>query len=215
MLERLEEVVFDFDNILRNYHKYSDREIYFFINEIEKVVDQVISRNRPTKPTDFKFKMFNDALAEYEKVIKSLRDAIINKDYVRARTVLQEVVTVVRRMTRLLSFIASETYLPTAEGAKEIEQFIGAGVSAIAENLEEFEERVKDLSYLARSILAVLYSTPTQELNLKELPLRLGITNKKMISDAIEELKRKLPDVIDVVPDLNYGGLKIKMKKVG
>lgn len=210
-LDALEETVFDFDRALRDYHRYSEKRLYEFLKEIESVVDNIIIQHRPSKPTDFKYRTFNDMLREYENVMKALRDAIMSKDYARARSLLQELVTSVRRLSRNLAFLASDTlYLPTVEGAKELERLIGEG--KVAEHLDEFDERVKELSYTARMILTLLYSSPMREINLKELPIKLGLTEKgsgKAISDAVDELTKKLPDVVKVVPDTIRKGSKI------
>ena len=210
-LDTLEETVFDFDRALKSYHRYSERELYEFLKTIETIVDNIIIQHRPSKPTDFKFRTFNDMLGEYENVMKALREAIMSKDYVRARSLLQELVTVVRRLNRNLAFLSSETlYLPTVEGAKELERYVGEG--KVAEHLDEFDERVKDLSHTAKMILSQLYRSPLREINLKDLPIKLGLTERgssRIVSDAVDELTKKLPDVVKVVPDTIRSGMKI------
>ena len=210
-LDALEETVFDFDRALKDYHRYSERELYEFLKTIETIVDNIIIQHRPSKPTDFKFRMFNDMLGEYENVMKALREAIMSKDYVRARSLLQELVTVVRRLNRNLAFLSSDiTNLPSMEGARELERYVGEG--KVAEHLDEFDERVKDLSHTAKMILSQLYRSPLREINLRDLPIKLGLTERgsgKVISDAVDELAKKLPDIVKITPDTIRGGLKI------
>jgi len=211
-LEVLEETVFDFDRALRDYHRYTEKELYEYLKTIETVVDNLIIQHRPSKPTDFKYRMFNDMLGEYENVMKALREAIMSKDYVRARSLLQELVTVVRRLNRNLAFLSTE-YLPTVEGVKELERYVGEG--KVVENLDELDERIKDLSHTARMILAQLYRSPLGEINLKDLPIKLGLTERgsgRIISDAVEELAKKLPDIVKVTPDTIRRGLKVVLK---
>lgn len=213
-LEMLEETVFEFDSALRSYHSYTEKELYRYLQRIEEIVDAIILQYRPSKPTDFKYRTFNDMLGEYENVMKALREAIMTKDYVRARAILNEVAVVVRRLSRNLSFLAADMYVPTAEGVRELENYIGEG--KVAEHLHEFDERLKDLSHTARAILAYLYRSPLREVNLQDLPIKLGLTGKganKTISDAVEELTRKLPDLVEVIPDTVRSGLKIKLKR--
>ena len=211
-LSALEDLIFDFDRVLRDYHRYSEKNIYDFIKAIEDTVDKIIAYHRPSKtPTDYKYRAFNDLLGEYENMMKALRESIMTKDYVRARVLLQELVSAVRRLSRNLTFLSSDMpYLPTVEGAKELVRFVGDG--KVAENLDEFDERVKELSYTARMILSLLYRSPLREINLKDLPIKLGLTEKgssKIISDAVDELAKKLPDIVKVTPDTIRGGLKI------
>ena len=210
-LDALEETVFDFDRALKDYHRYSERELYEYLKTIETIVDNIIIQHRPSKPTDFKFRTFNDMLGEYENVMKALREAIMSKDYVRARSLLQELVTVVRRLNRNLAFLSSDiTNLPSMEGARELERYVGEG--KVAEHLDEFDERVKELSYTARMILSLLYRSPLREINLKDLPIKLGLTergSRRIVNDAVEELTKKLPDVVKVVPDTVRSGVKI------
>jgi len=211
-LDELEETVFDFDYALRYYHRYSDRELFDFLKNIEKIVDNIIIRHRPTKPpTDYKFRWFNDMLAEYENTMKALREALMNKDYARARTLLQDVVMVVRRLNRNLVYLSFETpHIPTAEATRELERYVGEG--KVAEHLDEFDERVKELSYTARSILTCVFNAPMREVNLRDLPVRIGLTGRdagRIVSDAVDELTRKMPDVVKVVPDTVRGGYKI------
>lgn len=213
-LDVLEEVVFEFDYALKNYHKYSERELYDFLGQIESVVDVIILQHRPQKATDFKFRTFNDMLGEYENIMKALRDAIMSKDYLKARALLQNLVVVVRRLNRNLAFLSSETLIPTAEGTKELERFVGEG--KVAEHLHEFDERVKDLSHTARMILAHTFNSPLREMNLRDIPIKLGLTGKgssKIVGDAVDELTRKLPDMVEVIPDTIRGGLKIRLKR--
>ena len=153
-------------------------------------------------------------LGEYENVMKALREAIMSRDYVRARSLLQEVIMVVRRLNRNLAFLSTEMYIPTVEGVKELERYVGEG--KVAEHLHEFDERIKDLSYTARAILAHLYNAPLREANLKELPVKLGLTERgsgKIIGDAVDELVKKLPDLVEVIPDTVRGGVKIRLKR--
>jgi len=215
-LSALEDLIFDFDKVLRDYHRYSEKNIYDFIKAIEDTVDKIIAYHRPSKtPTDYKYRAFNDLLGEYENVMKALREAIMTKDYVRARVLLQELVSAVRRLSRNLTFLSSDMpYLPTVEGAKELERFVGEG--KVAENLDEFDERVKELSYTARLILSYLYRAPMREANLKDLPIKLGLGEKgsgRAVSDAVEELTSKLPDIVKVVPDTIRGGYKVVLQR--
>ena len=213
-LDTLEETVFDFDHALRNYHKYSEKDLYEYLKQIEDIVDNIIVQHRPSKPTDFKFRTFNDMLGEYENVMKALRDALMSRDYTRARSLLQDVVMVVRRLNRNLAFLSSEMYIPSVEGVKELERYIGEG--KVAEHLHEFDERVKDLSHTARAILAHLFVAPMREINLRDLPIKLGLTERgssRIVSDAVDELTRKLPDLVEVLPDTVRGGQKVRLKR--
>jgi len=213
-LEALEETVFEFGEALENYHRYTDKELYEYLKRMEELVDKIILQHRPTKPTDFKFRTFNDMLGEYENVMKAVREAMMSKNYSKVKALLQEVITVVRRMNRTPLFLSSDTmYLPTAETKKELERYVGEG--KVAENLHEFDERVKGLSYTAREILSHVFNAPLRELNLRDLPVKLGLTEKgsgRVIGDAVDELVRKLPDMVEVVPDLVRGGMKIRLK---
>jgi len=211
-LEALEETVYDFSRALEDYHRYTEKELFDYLVSIETIVDNIIVQHKPSNPTDFKFRTFNDLLGEYENVMKALREAIMSKNYTGARSLLQNLVATVRRLSRNLTFLASDTYLPTIEGAKELERYIGEG--KVAENLDEFDDRVKELSHTARMILATLYNHPLREINLRELPVKLGLTEKgssRIVSDAIEELTKKMPDVVKVVPDTIRKGTKIKL----
>ena len=200
-LDELEETAFDFDYALRYYHRYSDRELFDFLKNIEKIVDNIIIRHRPTKPpTDYKFRWFNDMLAEYENTMKALRE---------------DVVMVVRRLNRNLVYLSFETpHIPTAEATRELERYVGEG--KVAEHLDEFDERVKELSYTARSILTCVFNAPMREVNLRDLPVRIGLTGRdagRIVSDAVDELTRKMPDVVKVVPDTVRGGYKIVLRR--
>jgi len=215
-LSALEDIVFNFNEVLKNYHRYSEKAIYDFIKDIEDTVDKIIALHKPSKtPTDYKYRAFNDLLGEYENVMKALREAIMSKNYSRARALLQEVVAAVRRLSRNLTFLSSDMpYLPTVEGAKELERFVGEG--KVVENLDEFDERVKKLSYTARLILSYLYKAPMREANLKDLPIKLRLGEKgssRAVSDAVEELVNEMPDIVKVVPDTIRGGYKVVLQR--
>ncbi len=212
-LNSLEDLIFDFSNVLKNYHKYSEKNIYEYIKNIEDAVDRLILSYRSSKVTDYKYRVFNDLLAEYENVMKAVREAIAYKDYVKARSLLQELITVVRRLIRNIIFLSSDVYLPTAEIVRELEMFVGEG--KIAENLDEFDERVKELSYTAKLILSYLYRSPAREMNLKDIPVKIGLGEKvssRTVSDAVEELTKKLPDIVKLTPDTIRGGFKLVLR---
>jgi len=55
-----------------------------------------------------------------------------------------------------------------------------------------------------------------REINLRDLPARLGLTGRdagRIVSDAVDELTKKMPDVVKLVPDTVRKGYKIVMKR--
>jgi hypothetical protein len=108
-----------------------------------------------------------------------------------------------------MSVIATGSVKQIVDISKEFELYIG-------ENLHEFDDRIRDLSHTARLILTHLVDSPLRELNLKEIPRKIGLTGKesrKIVSDAVGELIRKIPELVEVVPDTRLGGLKIRLKR--
>lgn len=208
-LSALSRVIYDFSEALKNYEKFSERELHSFLIEIEDIVDAILSQHKMKSITDARFKAFQDAMREYETTIKAIKEAMMDKDYNRVRALLPELEMTVRRINRLMSVIATGSVTQVVDMAKEFEIYIG-------ESLHEYDERIKDLSHTARLILAYLVDSPLREMNLKEIPKKLGMTEKesgKVVSDAVGELIRKVPDLVEVVPDTKLGGLKIRLKR--
>jgi len=58
-----------------------------------------------------------------------------------------------------------------------------------------------------------LLESPLREINLERLPFVVGITDRRLLSRAIEELTHMLPDAVAVVPDLRKGGMKLVLKR--
>ncbi len=208
-LTRFSRIIYDFREALRNYDKFSERELYNFIIELEDAVDAILSQHRITSITDARFRAFQDAMREYETTMRGVKEAMDDKDYNRVRALLPELETTVRRLNRLMSVIATGSVQQVVDISKELELFIG-------ESLHEFDERIKDLSHTAKLILANLVESPLREMNLREIPSKLGLTDKeakRVVSDAVGELVRKVPDLVELVPDTKLGGLKIRWKR--
>lgn len=207
MLDVLDERVYALIDMFENYHRYTRQDFLKQLSEIESVVDQIVSANRPTKVTDFKYRVFSDILTEYENTIDAVKDAILLRDYSRAKTLIRDVPKLVRRLARHLQYLSAEIYTP--EITRELEKYLPK--EKIAEGLTT-EDTFRDLSYTAKAIFASLQTAPLRELNLRELPAKIGVTDTKLISDACEELVRKLPNLVEIVPDTLRKGMKIKLK---
>ncbi|MEM2787798.1 MAG: hypothetical protein QXJ58_05975, partial [Archaeoglobaceae archaeon] len=106
-----------------------------------------------------------------------------------------------------LQYLSAEIYTP--EITRELEKYLPK--EKIAEGITT-EDTFRDLSYTAKAIFASLQTAPLRELNLRELPTKIGVTDTKLISDACEELVRKLPNLVEIVPDTLRKGMKIKLK---
>jgi len=205
----LSRTIYDFMDALRNYERFSERELNEFIIQIENTVDVILSQYKMTSITDARFRVLNDALREYETVIKTIKDAMLERDYSSVRAQLPELERTVRRLSRLMSVVATGGAKQIVEASKEFDLFIG-------ETIHEYDDRIKELSHVARVILAQLVDSPMRELNLREIPRKIGMTDKdakKQVSDAVGELLRKIPDLVEVVPDTRLGGLKLRWKR--
>jgi hypothetical protein len=99
--------------------------------------------------------------------------------------------------------------LPTQ--ASELEIFFPR--EDILSRYDELDMRLRRVSHIARIIFARLLETPLREINLEQLPFLIGITDRRLLSRAIEELRHVLSDVVAVVPDLRRGGMKIMIKR--
>lgn len=209
MLDLLEDRVYSLIDAMESYHRYTRQDFLKQLTEIENIVDQIISANRPAKVTDFKYRVFSDMHAEYENTIDAIKDAILMRDYNRAKILLKDVTRLVRRLARHLQYLSAEIYSP--EVTRELEKYIPK--KEIAENVTT-EDKFKDLSYTARAIFSCLYTVPLHEINLADLPKKLGMSDTKLISDACEELVRKLPNLVEIVPDTLKKGMKIRLKVV-
>jgi len=208
-LSILPRIIYDFSEALKNYERFSERELHTFLIDIENTVDAILSQHKMMSITDARFRAFQDAMREYETTMRSIKEAMMDKDYNRVRALLPELETTVRRINRLMSVIATGSVKQIVDMTKEFELFIGDG-------LHEYDERIKDLSHTARLILAHLVDSPLKEMNLKEVPRKLGMTGKesnRVVSDAVGELIRKVPDLVEVVPDTKLGGLKLRWKR--
>lgn len=208
-LTRLSRTIYDFSEALKNYEKFSDRELQYFLIDIEDIVDSILSQHKMTSITDARFRAFQDAMREYETTMRGIKEAMMDRDYSRVRALLPELETTVRKIHRLMSVIATGSVKQVVDVTKELELFIG-------ESLHEYDERIKDLSHTAKLILAHLVDSPLKEMNLKEIPRKIGLTekeSKRIVSDAVGELLRKVPDLVEVVPDTKLGGLKLRWKR--
>lgn len=208
-LKRLSRVIYDFMSALKDYEKFSERELYSFLSDLEDTVDEILSQHKVTSITDARFRAFQDVMREYETVMRQIKEAMSVGDYMRVRALLPELETTVRRANRIMSVIATGSVQQIVDISKELEMYIG-------ENIHEFDDRIRDLSYTARQILAHLVDSPMKELHLNEIMVKLGITDKKgksIVSDAVGELVRKLPDLVELVPDTRRRGYKIRIKR--
>lgn len=205
----LSRIIYDFTEALRNYERFSERELNEFVIEIENAVDVILSQYKLTSITDARFRVLNDALREYETVIKAVKDAMMERDYSRVRALLPELELTVRRLSRLMSVVATGGVKAVVEASKEFDLFL-------SETIHEYDDRIKELSHLARMILAELVDSPMKELNLREIPKKVGLMDKdakKQINDAVGELLRKVPDLVETVPDTRLGGIKLRWRR--
>lgn len=208
-LSVLSRIVYDFNQALSNYEKFSDRELHAFIVEIENIVDVIMSQHKMTSITDTRFRAFQDAMGEYENTMKALKEALMDRDYARAKALLPDLETTIRRLNRLMSVISSGSLKHVVDASKEFDLYI-------AEGMHEYDDRIGELSQTSRLILAYLVESPLREMNLKEIPRKVGLDgkdSKKIVSEAISEMIRKVPDLVEVVPDTKLGGLKLRWKR--
>ena len=208
-LTRLSKVIYEFGEALDNYEKYPERELRSYLIEIENTVDTIFSQYRPTSITDMKFRVFDEAIREYESIIKVVKEAMMDRDYNRVKALLPELETTVRMIVRRISIVSSGTIAQIADVAKELELYIG-------EDVHKLDSRIEELSHTARAILAYLVDSTTKEINLSEIPRKIGLPqkeSKKVVSDAVGELLRKVPDMVEVVPDTRLKGMKIRLKR--
>lgn len=209
MLRELRQKANELIDMLENYHRYDYSAISEKLEEIESVVDAIITNLRGAKLTDLKYKVFTDMLANYNGVVQALRTAIYTRDFYTARKRLDELLETVRNLYRHLSYLSGEIYLPTQ--ASELEVFIPK--EEVAERYEELDARLRRASHVARIIFAKLLDSPLREINLEHLPFTVGITDRRLLSRAVEELRFLLPDVVAVVPDIRRGGVKLVLKR--
>jgi tetrahydromethanopterin S-methyltransferase subunit G len=209
VLRELRQKANELIDMLENYHRYDYSAISEKLEEIESVVDAIITNLRGAKLTDLKYKVFTDMLANYNGVVQALRTAIYTRDFYTARKRLDELLETVRNLYRHLSYLSGEIYLPTQ--ASELEVFIPK--EEVAERYEELDARLRRASHVARIIFAKLLDSPLREINLEHLPFIVGITDRRLLSRAVEELRFLLPDVVAVVPDIRRGGVKLVLKR--
>jgi len=209
VLKELRQKTNELAEMLENYHRYDYNAFSDKVEEIESIVDSIITSLRGTKLTDLKYKVFTDMLSSYNTTVEALKSAIYSKDYFTARKRLEDLNAIVRNLYRHLTYLSTDIYLPSL--ASELEAFFPKG--EIAERYDELDYRLKRASYVARIVFAKLLDAPLREINLEKLPLVTGITDKKALSRAIEELKHLLPDFVAVTPDIRLGGLKLVLKR--
>jgi predicted RNA-binding protein with EMAP domain len=209
VLRELRQKANELIDMLENYHRYDYSAMSEKLEEIESVVDAIITNLRGAKLTDLKYKVFTDMLANYNGIVQALRTAIYTRDFYTARKRLEELVETVRNLYRHLSYLSGEIYLPTQ--ASELEIFFPR--EDILSRYDELDMRLKRVSHVARIIFARLMESPLREINLEQLPFLVGITDRRLLSRAIEELRHVLSDVVAVVPDLRRGGMKIMIKR--
>jgi len=195
--------------MLENYHRYEHYHFLEKIEEIESVVDSIITSLRGAKLTDLKYKVFTDMLSNYDSSLEALKTAIYVKDYFTAKKRLEDLVKTVRMLYRHLTYLSSDVYLPSQTA--ELEIFFPR--EEILERYDELDARLKRVSYVARIIFSKLLESPLREINLERLPFVVGITDRRLLSRAIEELTHMLPDAVAVVPDLRKGGMKLVLKR--